>query len=68
MPEKSSAKSNSPFLAMDSAGMIGAAKAAAARKRGRRERMFEVMRAGGPEDKGRCRLEDRRLSGAERAD
>jgi hypothetical protein len=27
--------------------------------------MFEVMRAGGPEDKGRCRLEDRRYRGPE---
>ena len=25
--------------------------------------MFEVMRAGGPEDKGRCKLEARRLRG-----
>jgi hypothetical protein len=36
---------------MDSAGMVGAAKAAAARKRGRREFIFEVMRNGGQEDK-----------------
>jgi hypothetical protein len=31
--------------------MVGAAKAAAARKSGRRERRFEVMRNGGHEDK-----------------
>jgi len=51
VPEKSSAKSSSPFLAIDSAGMVGAAKAAAARKSGRRERRFEVMRYRGHEDK-----------------
>jgi len=31
--------------------MVGAAKAVAARKNGRRERRFEVMRNGGHEDK-----------------